>query len=158
MAVGEHYGKTATVFAATWNGHTWSLTEAPEPRFPRVGGAFHMYGSGYLGSVSCVTHRWCMVVWTWETSPMKDGPNYGLAVTTSQVWNGSTFTDAPMPVPKPGQSVFYGLRSLSCATSSRCVAIGSETNLSQRYFPGLQFGLVESWNGSSWKVDPQSGR
>ncbi len=59
----------------------------------------------------------------------------------SELWNGTAWAILPMPV------VNGTPESISCASSSFCVAVGGRGW--RRYIP-----FAEVWNGTTWKVQP----
>ena len=65
--------------------------------------------------------------------------------TSTESWNGSTWTVVPSPNASPVQN---GLESVSCRGRTACVAVGSYNNGSNMQT------LIESWNGSSWTIVP----
>ncbi len=83
-------------------------------------------------SDSCVSSTFCMAV----------GPERTLlppiAVEPSEVWNGTTWSYVSMPVP----SVPADPASVSCVSSSFCVAVG--------YAGAVVF--ADQWNGSKWSA------
>jgi hypothetical protein len=106
-----------------WNGTTWSVQKAPKPQ-----------GSmgGYLSGVSCLGATRCMAV----------GTNLGATgiETLAETWNGKAWQI--QTTPNPSGSPFSSLSSVSCASATACVAVGSS-----------EYGtLAEAWNGASWKI------
>ncbi len=119
---------------ARWNGARWKTQSAPHGRAD-LGRAGTLYG------VSCTSSRACTAV----TSSDGSTGSY-LFGSIAERWNGSRWTidttehAASQPAPST-------LKSVSCASSVACMAVGS--------FLGVQgtFALAEVWNGSSWTVE-----
>ena len=69
-------------------------------------------------------------------------------------WNGKAWTIAGNP--NPGTAL-TALSSVSCVSAKSCTAVGSYQNTGSN----LRRTLVESWNGSAWKVvsspNPKAG-
>jgi hypothetical protein len=111
-----------------YDGHAWTMD---------TGGAM----AGELQSVSCATATSCMAV----------GVRYANndASFMSEQWNGSRWTQRPIPT--PAHSVYgAGLASVSCSTASDCMAVGS-------YSPppranNVPTTVAEHWNGSTWSI------
>lgn len=117
------------LLAEVWNGARWTVQATPPPS-----------GSdgGSLGGVSCVATNACTAVGGYFTQGSQV-PNATLA----ERWNGARWTREPTPdLPDAG---FGTLGSVSCATSTSCVAVVS---VSAR----VPSPVSERWNGSSWSV------
>lgn len=61
-------------------------------------------------------------------------------------WNGSSWSAESVPAPS-GKSGW--LAGVSCASSVRCVAVGSAITFAGHY---ESWPLAESWNGVSWSI------
>ena len=110
----------ATAGAATSG---WTLMSGPPP----------LSGSTIeWASVSCVSSTFCMAVGPTKTLTPP------IAVEPSEFWNGSTWSYVSMPVP----SVPAQLTSVSCVTSSFCMAVG---------FTATAI-FADEWNGSAWSL------
>ena len=128
MAVGTSTGTTLT---ESWNGTVWSVLSSPNPSSI----------ADSLTSVSCPSPTDCVAV----------GNSYNTASTYQDLvesWNGTTWSVMSAPVFAGDNSSF---NSVSCATSTYCVAVGY-TQASSGVDP-LFIPLLESWNGTSWSVD-----
>jgi hypothetical protein len=68
----------------------------------------------------------------------------GVTQTLIEAWNGSSWTVVPSANAGSGSN---SLQSVSCASSTSCMAVGSATTAS-----GQAQSLVEMWDGSSWSV------
>jgi hypothetical protein len=121
-------------YGVTWNGSTWqNVTNfAPVP-----GG-----GNSDFRAVSCLSPTFCMAVGRRNATNLK-------ASTMAEVWNGSTWT--LVPTASPG-ILFTEFQSVSCGTTTWCVATGYEDTAS-----GV-IAIAELWTGSSFtQITPPSG-
>lgn len=137
MGVGLTYPGTeyAIPTADTWNGTTWSATPTPPTRRGQESG---------LSSVSCTTSTNCMAVGWFG--------NVDTTHTMAEMWNGTTWS----ALSSPNKTSAYDnwLSSVSCTSSTTCVAVGA-------YSYGLNdtpLALAESWNGSAWSITPAPAR
>jgi hypothetical protein len=145
--------------AMTWNGSTWRTLKNPP--------------GNSLTSVSCSAPWFCMAAggptgaerWngkSWQTMPSPAGGVAGVSCGSRKLcmvifnglvrsWNGTTWhlwkpqTDfctgsAPGPC---------GLASLSCASATRCIAVGTWTQSQEP----IQNAVTAQWNGTSWSRD-----
>jgi hypothetical protein len=137
-AVGYYVKGGATLNAMLhWNGHKWTAMATPEPA-----------GSGKtsqneLTDVTCISVRSCWAV------------GYFGKVGASRLdlvlhWNGTKWSR--VRVPEPGGTTNVSVNTLNnvrCPTSSRCLAVGSDS-------PGTgthkTFNQALSWAGKSWTV------
>jgi hypothetical protein len=101
-------------FAEMWNGTVWALQAMP----------------GSVGSVSCVSATFCAAVGS-------------AGATGSAIWDGTSWTAQPVPVP-PGFP-FASLSAVSCAAAQACEAVGSANSGT-----GEQDSVAEAWNGTAW--------
>lgn len=130
IAVGQANGSegSSTPISARWNGSTWSLLTTPQP--PST-------DDTDLVSVSCPAENVCTAVGGYnDDQGILTGHAY------AERWDGSSWTVQSTPTP----GVFSGLSSVSCPTTTTCVAVG--------YWDG-GFGtqarpLAEQWTGSTW--------
>jgi hypothetical protein len=137
QAVGYNFDTTVgadITLAETWNGATWSIATSPAP------------GSGVglgsvLSSISCVTASSCLAVGTKQT-------NYtGKQAAISEVWTGSAWTLRSAPSPKG--SSYSELTSVSCLSTGKCMAVGTDKRKAGGYRT-----LTESWNTTAWTIVP----
>jgi hypothetical protein len=114
-----------------WNGISWSIATAPNPA-----------GSPAteLNQVSCVTSMWCTAVGYSENSS-----NNRIALV--EAWNGTAWT--VVTTTPPMGSTTSELNSVTCTTTSWCMAVGGYTNASANFV-----SLAEVWNGTAWSVVP----
>jgi hypothetical protein len=92
----------------------------------------------YLDGVSCVNVHNCTAV-GWD-----DTPSGGPAL--AEHWDGTTW--AIQPVPAPSGSTQTVLSGVSCASVTGCMAVGNYQTATG------QEALAESWNGTSWAIQP----
>jgi hypothetical protein len=123
-------GGEFTPITAKWNGTTWSLLTTPSPT-----GSVNTD----LVSVSCPAENSCTAVGGYDND---EGIFTGEAY--AEHWNGSAWTI--QTTPNPGSGIYSGLNSVSCPTTTSCVAVGYwDQGLGTSPVP-----LAEQWNGSSW--------
>jgi hypothetical protein len=109
-----------------WNGSTWASTNA----VPTTGASLVE-----LGPVTYLTRTRYLVI---ESSQVTTAsPN----TLQAEIWNGTAWTSQPIPVPAGSFATVLG--GISCATASRCTAVG--------YF-GPGSALAETWDGSTWTI------
>jgi hypothetical protein len=132
VAVGAYNANDViSVLTELWNGSTWSVI--PTPRPPHA-------TSSALNAISCSSVSRCLAVGAYT-----DATHANWAF--SEVWDGSAWTVAGVPIPAGASS--SALNGVSCAGASYCFAVGSYAN--SRSIPRA---LIESWNGSSWSIAP----
>lgn len=125
-------GQDTEAFAQRWTGAEWSLQSLPSPPdAPNVS----------VGSVSCPTATMCVAV-----GSHSNGGGLFTGKPLAMLWNGTTWTVLPTPLP-PG-AISAGLAGLSCASATSCMAAG---------FHGVALGqgvrpLVMRWDGSTWST------
>jgi hypothetical protein len=115
-------GQLLDPFAAWWDGSTWSTQTLPLP----AGGGFPGFSA-----VSCAAPDSCVAV---GTNP-GFGPGSG---TFAESWNGSVWTLMTTPNPPSTGLLNTGFTGVSCATTSNCIAVGSQ--------------VAGSWNGHRWTL------
>ena len=129
-AIGWDNGGNALVLG--WNGSSWSVVPAPSV----AGSITALYG------VTCRSATFCVAV----GDSIADATS--VASTLVEAWNGSTWSIEPTPgAAGPGDT----LNHVYCSSTTACVAVGSH------FAPGAavrQDTLVESWNGSTWTIEP----
>jgi hypothetical protein len=57
----------------------------------------------------------------------------------------------PANPPNPGGAPFIGLSAVSCAGATACTAVGT---YDQNSADNMYVTLAESWNGTSWQIQP----
>jgi hypothetical protein len=108
--------------AERWNGKQWSLEAVPAP----VGAT-----SSWLNSVSCPSQNVCVAVGGY----VPPGDHYSPEGVLVERWNGTSW--AIQRTPKVPDNP--GLGSVSCSSSTSCMAVGSQS-------------LAERWNGTRWSI------
>jgi hypothetical protein len=136
MEVGQTLGKVA---AASWNGKVWKVTSAPASSPANVHPG--------LNGVSCTGAAGCVAVGENVT------PSTTAIVTLAAVWNGSRWKVGATPDPPGPTAVTF--TAVSCQSPTACFASGyyyynRGTSFVVPYYTYL--GLVETWNGTAWKV------
>ena len=128
---GAAYSSPATVSASTWSSMANTATT------PAAGSV--------TGAVSCVTAAFCVAVTggspTSVVPPL--GPPFGL-LAYAELWNGTTWS--PMTLPTVTGATTDTLVSVSCVTTTFCLAVGYAT------VSGASTILIEQWNGSAWAL------
>jgi hypothetical protein len=127
VAVGAYFDGNVVqrTFALHWDGTSWMQMTTPN------NGA----AANSLFSVSCVSASSCIAAGLYDNGS-------GVYQTLVLRWDGVSWT--PLTSPNNGSSD-NGLMSVSCASSSSCVAVGYYVNGSGAYQT-----LVLSWDGVSW--------
>jgi hypothetical protein len=134
--VGPNITRAPTkTLAEVWNGRAWKLLESPNEE-PSV-------FSNNLESVSCASRRYCIAVGSVSSQ--------GKELTLSERWNGSSFSLLASPSRSTNRYV-SALRSVSCFSSRRCVAVGNYYE--QQVGFAYTHTLGESWNGVRWSLEP----
>lgn len=130
----NHHGNTGYVWAARWQGHTWSKLPAPRNGVPG--------GTGDT-TISCATSTWCMA--TGST-----GLNIGNHPIADELI-GAHWKSLPVPTPKG--STDFSLYKLDCRSSTWCVGVGNYVANKPNYSDAT-FLASEVWNGSTWRIVP----
>jgi len=124
-----HYPNERTLIER-WNGSSWSLVASPNSAA----------GTSTLARVSCGSTSLCFAVgWV--------GPYLPAGQVLIERWDGSLWSIAGSP--KAASARSSALHDVSCASATFCVAVGQYTDASANVD-----GLIEQWNGSSWRVVP----
>jgi hypothetical protein len=92
-----------------------------------------------FSGVSCTSESYCVAVGTRLNAD-------DTQVLLAERWNGSNWQ--MMRTPSPKGATEPGLTGVSCASTTDCVAVGS--NQSTDGFPDP---IAESWNGTTWTLD-----
>jgi hypothetical protein len=139
VAVGEHQANDASaqgVLVEQWNGRTWQTASAPNPSDT----------SQFLGGVSCISETFCIAAGDYSLGPVT---NF-VTQTLIEQWNGTDWTTQASP--SPNSMHFNGLYSVSCGSSTTCLAVGWYTPDGQS-----AFGLVETWQSGVWSLSDVNG-
>ena len=124
-------GGTNFTMVEHWNGSSWAIQATPA-----AGGAT----GSFLEGVSCPSATVCTATGTYIDSG-------GTNVTLAERWNGSSWSIQATPTPS-GATGSY-LQGVSCPSPTVCTATGSYIDSG-----GTNVTLAESWNGSSWAIQP----
>ena len=127
VAVGAYFDGNVVqrTFALRWDGVSWTLMTTPN------NGA----AANSLFSVSCVSASSCIATGVYDNGS-------GVYQTLVLRWDGVSWTLLTSPNNGSGDN---GLMSVSCVSSSSCVAVGYYVNGSGEYQT-----LVLRWDGVSW--------
>ena len=121
-----------------WDGSSWSVV--PSATEPSPDG-------GYLYGITCTDAANC---WASGATTDTSGMASGLLL---QHWNGEDWVDASSSVPDASTAGI--LSSVTCSSSAQCWAVGSQGTFGGGGGAGFDpQALIESWNGSSWSIDP----
>jgi hypothetical protein len=107
MAVGAYqrvYAGPALLLAESWNGTKWSIVATPKA---------HPKYSSLFDGVSCTSPANCVAAGFWANDS-------GSSDTLVATWDGSTWSLANSPNPRPSQAL-YGV---ACTGASSCEAVG----------------------------------
>jgi hypothetical protein len=129
-------GAVDKTLAESWSGKRWSVVPTPN------GGPTRDYDN--LNGVSCASRLFCVAVGTYG---LKTAHRLFSSKTLVEVWNGTRWSVVPSPNEGPSAD-FDLLNSVSCASSTFCIAVGSYSN----YGGGIERTLVERWNGTTWSI------
>jgi hypothetical protein len=115
-----------------WNGSTWSGSIAPDPQSPT---------GASLSGVTCVTSSEC-----WAVGSTMD-VNGHFSQPLVEGWDGASWSIASTPLADIGV-----LANVTCLSGRACWAVGASSVVQQN--GSSPQALIESWDGSSWTVDP----
>jgi hypothetical protein len=124
----------------TWNGTSWSMVSGLVPG---------MELRSALQSVACPSPGRCLAVGSYSPSMVSNTLDDQTLV---EEWDGAAWSMSPTPNASDAQQSV--LQSVSCASPSICLAVGSygtPTNLDDRQ------PLAESWQGSQWSLTTSPG-
>jgi hypothetical protein len=133
-AVGDGTSRKNTEVAVDeqWNGRNWTLRSVPLP-----GGATFVDMTG----VACTSASACTAVGSVGTRNPSSGDEFTLA----ERWNGSKW--ARQATANPGGELYRELQSVTCSSTSSCVAVGNVTNAAR-----TDETLSEQWSAGKWKT------
>lgn len=120
--------------AVTWDGTAWTLRTTPSPS--STAATFH--------SVSCTAPSACTAVGNYENS------THG--VTLAERWDGTSWT--LQSTTNRSSTSANVLSSVSCASSTSCMAVGYYFNSTVGHYETL----TEQWDGSSWTTKSSPNR
>ena len=119
----------------TWDGTAWTIT--PSPNTPGT-------QDNSLYGVSCTSPVGCVAVGS------VSGVNVHVQ-TLVETWDGSAWTITSSPN-DDSTGLNNELLSVSCTSSTTCVAVGEVNNFVGAPAPFYVGWLVETWDGTAWAV------
>jgi hypothetical protein len=128
IAVGAQDAGSSTIpFAEQWSSGTWSVAATPDEGIELLG-------------ISCAATNWCVAVGGTQQG------EYGRPLV--EQWDGSRWAIVKVPGPpinKSNEDTWeVGLKAVSCASATSCVAVGDA-------------GTVFQWDGRTWTLDSAQG-
>ena len=146
MAVGADFAAAidyldGVPIAEQWDGRSWTAAAAFSEQ------------SEYAGvAVSCPTPVYCLAI----DDPRYAGgggfvaPGHSGPSPVSMTWDGRAWTTVDLPNPS-GERTYMTLASVSCASSTACVAVGSIAGGTPDQFPpGNNVPFTVRWDGRGW--------
>jgi hypothetical protein len=132
MAVGyyENSSVTELPLAEVLSGSSWSVVNTPTVTGAKL---------TEFTSISCASTSSCTAVGYYTKA--------GITLTFAELWNGSTWTG--QTTPNPSTAKLAQLQSVSCASSSSCIAVGNYTNSANS-----EVTLAEQLSGGHWALQP----
>jgi hypothetical protein len=126
-------GSKRVPLAEKLDGSTWTAQEPPSTTGAK---------ESALAGVSCVSSTECIAVGEFENGSEEWMP-------LAEKWSGSAWTAQEPPIPAAAKQGY--LKSVSCTSSTACIAVGEFENSSEKWVP-----LAEKWNGSAWTAQEPS--
>ena len=121
-----------------WNGISWSLDAVPDSSL-----------LSNVGLVSCPSITSCFAV---GATKKTTNPTV-LSKPVFLHWDGSNWVKQTSPEVLLEQN--YVLYSISCASSTFCMAVGISTTASTSTVPAVQSLLIQTWDGLNWTTAPE---
>jgi hypothetical protein len=121
-------GQGIIPLAERWNGSTWSAQTAPAPG---------RTSSSQLSAVVCTSAKSCLAVGDLEHGSTE--------APLSELWTGTKWK--VLATPKPSGRPTSTLTGLSCASASKCFAVGLSRDKND-----ISKTLAEIWNGKTWAI------
>jgi hypothetical protein len=132
-------------FLETWNGTSWATTyDLPNPPGP---------AEGDLTTISATSASDIWIAGTYD--PAYSSQSYD---TYSLHWNGSAWTEIPMPVPSSSDPLFdYQINAIDAISPTNVWAVGDSGDNVATYNSSAGGGtpsgtLIEHYNGTSWSI------
>jgi hypothetical protein len=136
LAVGQHNPAASTARPDLWDGNSWKATGLQLPEGATGGALLHAsYAPGVLMAVG---------------DYFKDGTAYPL----DNIWTRHGWSEGPQQPAIPPGEAFAGFESVSCASSTFCVAVGLYVPASNQVgsgFASQEIPLAQVWNGRAWR-------
>lgn len=119
-----------------WDGMSWAIQKSPQDSLEQA---------NYPGAISCVSTTFCMAVGKLTTTSTSTVP--AVESLLIQTWDGLNWSTAPAP--NVNASEKSSLNSVSCVSSTYCMAVGTSgaataTSATQT--------LALLWDGVSWTL------
>ena len=133
-----HYRLVASSWVGTTDGEDHTLTTLPTWTIQTTVNPHGPLEIDGLYGVSCPSTTACTAVGAYAGAEDQ-------YVTLAERWNGTSWEVQSTPNPSAATGSF--LESVSCTSSSECIATGYYENAK-----GKHFTLAESWDGSTWVV------
>jgi hypothetical protein len=182
MAVGSANAGDGQVLAELWNGAKWAIQATPDPA---AGQQSRLLGVSCFSSTACtavgsyrdsgfightLAERWNGAAWTIQSTPDPAGAprvlsgvacasstactaagssGTGITLTLAEHWNGASW--AIQPTLNPAGELNNDLNAVSCSSPTACTAVGEYTDSASHLLT-----LAESWNGTSWAIQPSA--
>lgn len=170
---------SSEMFAARWNGSSWSLQTTPD-----------LAGQSSLNAISCssahnctavgwkkpatvghpLVERWNGTTWTGQALPQlpDNGQLVGVSCPTDSActavgsidgapgriavqWSGRSWSKHSTPIPTGTGVKFAGFHNVTCTSATRCTAVGQYSIYTTCCTYTVHM-LVEKWNGTAWTV------
>lgn len=139
---GDLHGGYA-LFAATWDGHTWTVRPVPAPVVPPSGEVV----PGFSG-VSCPRANWCTAVGDTDFDEITSGGDIQRPI--AMTWNGASWEQFPVPTPY-GPDEDTSFADVACTSPSACTGVGLAFDVAG----GGSFAA--RWDGQEWTTGPLPG-
>jgi len=134
--VGRYFtGLTLQTLIEHWDGSSWTIVPSPN----ESGSAENI-----LWGVTCTSTSDC-----WGVGSHGGGGD-GTGQPLIEHWDGNVWNIVAAEHPTDAQYNYNFLRTVSCSSSSNCLAGGYE------FVDGHNQTLVERWNGASWQIAPSA--
>jgi hypothetical protein len=135
VAVGQYQNQASlnVAFTDRWNGSKWAPQATPSP----AGDITMLRGVACAGASHCLS----------AGNLLDTAASVRTMDTLAERWNGSKWTLSTPVNPSPAFEPSNNLNSISCPSTTLCMAVGDDDNSSS-----ASVTLAEKWNGSKWIV------
>jgi hypothetical protein len=138
-AIGGHLGSAHSGLVAHWDGTSWTRVTVPLP--PN--------NNNLLSDLDAISADGPNDVWIVGISFVQVNPNQVARVTYSLHFNGSTWTEVPMPVVSSNPNISYQFSAIKANSPTDVWAVGS-----QGVPDSSSSTLIEHFDGTSWSIVP----
>jgi hypothetical protein len=129
---------------AHWNGTTWSQVTYPLPT-----------NTGYDQTLNAISADGPNDVWAIGEYLLQVSQTNLRWETFALHWNGSTWSDVPMPLVPGSDNLFtYQINSMDAISPTNVWAVGGSGDNASPYGGTPSNTLIEHWNGTAWSVVP----